>query len=131
MIRQGSHARRSLIGAARELRKRETTAERVLWAMLRRQALFGFKFRRQHQIGEFVVDFYCAELKLAVEMDGKGHLGELQAKLDVRRTEELQHLGLTILRFENEDAVVNPSFVREQISRVIGELKRLRTPNGA
>ena len=127
MIRQGVHAQRSLIGVARDLRREQTEAERALWAMLRGRDLFGLKFRRQHQVGNFVVDFYCRELKLVIELDGADHFNDLQQTLDTKRTESLQRMGMTVIRFENQDVAVNPTIVRQQIERIASELERLRS----
>ncbi len=74
------------VSRARVQRRRLTPPEARLWAALKGRGLGGFKFRRQHPIGAFVVDFYCAEAKLAVEVDGEGHDHPDQAAHDRRRT---------------------------------------------
>ena len=86
---------------ARELRHAETPAEHKLWQRLRDQQLAGYKFRRQHPIGSFVVDFYCPAARLVVEVDGESHLA--QAEFDARRTEWLQQYGYRILRVTNSE----------------------------
>jgi len=127
MIRQGTHSPRSLIGASRELRKRDTDAEFALWSMLRNRQLLGLKFRRQHQIGSFIVDFCCLELKLVVELDGARHFEETFQIYDASRTEKLQAMGMTVVRFENEQVLLNMKIVRGQMLRVIRELRELRS----
>jgi very-short-patch-repair endonuclease len=80
-----------------------TIAERQAWEILRNRRLLGFKFRRQHVIDGFIVDFYCPELRLVLELDGSGH-GELeQAEYDAVRTAHLEMKGLLVVRFRNEE----------------------------
>src|SRR5437867_136800 len=78
-----------------------TPAELRLWQELRDCRLNGFKFRRQHPIGRFISDFYCDQFKLIVEIDGPSHLA--QAEYDAERTQMLEQMGVTVLRFKNED----------------------------
>jgi very-short-patch-repair endonuclease len=85
---------------ARELRRRMTEPERVLWLMLRND-LMGLHFRRQHPVGPYILDFYCAAAKLCIEIDGPAHDGE-EAR-DKRRTAFLAGEGITVLRFSVED----------------------------
>jgi very-short-patch-repair endonuclease len=77
-----------------------TTAERILWAMLRRNALDGFHFRRQQVIEGFIVDFYCDAAKLAIELDGRVH--EEQWRYDESREAVLRRSGVRVLRISNE-----------------------------
>jgi len=93
--------------------------------MLRGRALRGMKFRREHQITGFIVDFYCLELKLIIECDGAAHLEAGGALYDECRTARLQKLGMTVLRFENEDLVMNRQIVLTQIARTIDALLEL------
>jgi len=123
MIRQGTHSKRPLIEAARELRQRSTEAEKVLWNMLRNRRLGGLKFRRQHQVGPFIVDFFCREKRLVIEADGAPHLDSGGQARDTSRTGILQTHGYTVLRFENQDVVVSPQFVADQILRVANQLR--------
>jgi len=86
---------------ARELRKRQTDAERWLWQRVRNRELAGFKFRRQHPIGPYFVDFVCIEKKLIIEVDGGQHAVSLEP--DSKRTEYLIEKGYRVLRFwDNE-----------------------------
>ncbi|MDW8141457.1 MAG: endonuclease domain-containing protein [Candidatus Bipolaricaulota bacterium] len=86
---------------ARELRRETMPVESILWEYLRRRQLCGLKFRRQHPIGEFIVDFYCAEHKLIIELDGAIH--EQQRERDQERTEILQRQGYRVLRIKNAE----------------------------
>ncbi len=87
---------------ARRLRKRPTPAERDVWQLVRDRRLLAFKFRRQHIIRGFIVDFYCAELQLVLEIDGGVHATPAQAAYDAERTAILEGLGLRVLRIPNE-----------------------------
>jgi very-short-patch-repair endonuclease len=84
---------------ARQLRRRATFPERLLWGRLRDRRL-GLKFRRQHPIGPYVVDFFCAEAPVAVELDGRSH--EDQASYDAQRDRWLKERGVTLLRFPHD-----------------------------
>ncbi len=92
----------------RELRKEGTKAEDILWEFLRNRKLGGMKFRRQHQIGDYIVDFYCAEARLVVDLDGEVHDCPEVAAKDRIREKWLLAQGLSILRFRNEDLLTNP-----------------------
>ena len=93
----------SLLHNARSLRREMTTPEKKLWLHLRGDQLDGLRFRRQHQIGEFIVDFYCAARALVIELDGTSHF--LTEERDERRDAELIARGLRVLRFENHDVL--------------------------
>ncbi len=88
-----------ILERARELRQPQTPIEGKLWARLRDRQLGGFKFRRQHPIGRFVVDFYCADCRLVVEVDGDSHAD--QVEYDQARTEWLNEQGYIVVRFPN------------------------------
>lgn len=90
---------------AKELRQESTPAERILWEHLRGRQLGGFKFRRQVPMGRFIADFYCAESKLIVELDGGIH--EHQIEADQQRTEEIESRGYRVIRFKNEQVEHN------------------------
>ena len=96
--RQAAEARER----GRELRRDQTPAERVLWEALRDRRLDHLKFRRQVPMDVFVLDFYCRDLKLIVELDGDIHAEPRQAAHDQNRDAYLRSLGCTILRFPNE-----------------------------
>jgi very-short-patch-repair endonuclease len=88
----------------KKLRKSATPQEVILWSHLRRSAL-GFKFRRQYSIGPYIVDFYCPEKKLVVELDGWQHAERVEH--DAARTAYLESLGLSVVRFWNDDVNKN------------------------
>ena len=88
-----------LLHRARELRQRQTPAEQILWSCLRGRRLNGAKFRRQHNIGSFIADFYCHEAQLVIELDGAIH--KYQTEQDAERDAWMQANGLTVLRFAN------------------------------
>jgi len=83
-----------LLKLARELRKDQTEAETFAWQLLRDRRMLGFKFRRQHQIGLYVVDFYCREAQLAIECDGAVHEQNEQWQHDQFRDTYLNHQGI-------------------------------------
>lgn len=98
---------------ARSFRKRATEAEKILWRKLRNRQLAGLKFRRQQPVGSRIVDFYCAEFKIAIELDGSGHAYPAKRHSDFEREFQLQAQGVCILRFwnsaifDNLDGVLN------------------------
>jgi very-short-patch-repair endonuclease len=108
------------------MRHPQTPAEATLWQILRNRQ-FGFKFRRQHPIYKFIIDFYCAEAKLLIEVDGESHLGSDQEEYDNARTEYLQKLGYKVIRFTNDDVKYNLQAVAEvilqKVESRIAELK--------
>jgi very-short-patch-repair endonuclease len=107
---------------ARDLRQSQTDAERKLWWRLRDRRLTGFKFRRQHPIGPFVVDFCCTEAKLVVELDGGQHA--LQRHCDAARTEFLDAQGYRVLRFWNNEILTNPDGVLQRVGLALRENHR-------
>ena len=104
-----------ILARARELRQPQTRAEAKCWARLRNRQLGSFKFRRQHPIGCFVVDFYCAAARLAIEIDGDSHAD--QADYDLARTEWLNEGGYHVIRFTNRDVFSQMEAVLETIWR--------------
>jgi very-short-patch-repair endonuclease len=89
------------IEKGRELRHTPTEAEQAAWYLLRGIKFKGFKFRRQHPVGPYVVDFYCAQRRLVVELDGSVHGQPRQGRRDARRDAHLKSMGYTVLRFSN------------------------------
>jgi very-short-patch-repair endonuclease len=102
---------------ARDLRRRMTPAERRLWAVLRDTRLHGVKFRRQHPVGKFVLDFYCPPAALAIEVDGEVHLH--QAEYDEARTTYLESFGIRVIRFQNDEVLSNLAGVLERIQAAL------------
>ena len=96
---------------AKVLRRKQTRAEERLWKILRSHKLDGLKFRRQHPINRFIADFYCHELKLIIEVDGSIHLLEEIKEYDNMREEKLKSLGLTVIRFTNEQVFTEPEVI--------------------
>lgn len=104
---------------ASELRKRMTEAEKVLWKALRRKQLKGKRFRRQHPIDCYIVDFYCHEARLVIEVDGGIHIDKEQREYDIGRSEELEKHGLEVIRFSNERIKNNLSLVLQEIENFL------------
>ena len=102
--------------AARRLRKTMTDAERQLWSALRSRRLKGYKFRRQHPLGPFILDFACLEYQLAIEADGGQHADDPD---DKRRTDWLQRNGWRMLRFWNNEILTNIAGVQVTILRAL------------
>ena len=98
---------------AKELRQSQTLAETKLWKVLRNRQLGGFKFRRQHPIDHFIVDFYCRDISLVIEIDGDSHSN--QVEYDIARTEWLEDNGNQEIRFSNQDIHRNLDEVIEKI----------------
>ena len=107
---------------AEENRNKPTEAESVLWEALKGKGI-GEKFRRQHIISDFIVDFFCAELGLTIEVDGGYHNYPPQMKSDAERTEALSKLGYIEIRFTNEEVLVDPDGVLQKISNFCTALK--------
>ncbi len=99
---------------ARQMRREPTEAENALWQCLRNRSLLGFKFRRQHTIERFIVDFYCAEARLVIEVDGPIH--QYTQEEDVIRQAYIESQGLHVLRFSNEDVINKTEAILKQIS---------------
>ena len=98
---------------AKELRKEMTSAEKILWERLRNRQVGGFKFRRQHPMGSFIADFYCAECKLVIEIDGDIHISQVEA--DAERTEIIESFGYRVIRFRNAEVEVSLQVVLQKI----------------
>jgi very-short-patch-repair endonuclease len=113
--RQLIHNRADLKKRRRQLRQNQTLAERLLWSSLRNAKVDGKTFRRQHSIGPYIVDFYCPECRVIVELDGAVHSGPIAAERDYNREQFLSRFGTRILRFENRQVYEN----RERVVEVI------------
>lgn len=106
----------------RELRQESTEAEKILWAELRNRKLNGLKFRRQHPLDKVIVDFYCNERKIVVELDGSVHDEKINKDYDEARTAMLAGLNIIVLRFQNDEVVNNIEDVLNKIRDVAGLL---------
>ena len=107
----------------RQLRKNSTTAERILWKYLKARGLSGQKFRRQYSIGTFVIDFYCSNLKLAIELDGASHDTKDVKIYDKEREEIIKTFGIRFIRFRNEEVYSNLEKVLDNIKEKIQEIE--------
>lgn len=103
---------------ARSLRRSPTPAESALWQLLRGRRFLGLKFRRQHPIGPYVVDFFCSEVGLVIEADGARHFP--RPKRDVDRDRWLWSVGFSVLRFPNREILHTPERVLGRIRDAIG-----------
>lgn len=103
----------AMLGARRDLRNNPTPEENILWQQIRNSKL-GFKFRRQHSIGNFIVDFYCPVKKLIIEIDGGQHLDKKE--YDKERSNYLESLGFKVIRFWNDE-------VNNDIDKVIEKIR--------
>jgi very-short-patch-repair endonuclease len=109
------HNKYDLMDRRRQLRNNPTSAEDMLWQLLKGSKLEGRKFRRQHSIDKFIVDFYCPSEKLAVEVDGSIHDVEAVKKYDAARQKHLEGLGIKVVRVQNDDVFRNMHLVAEAI----------------
>ncbi len=116
-----------LLQRAREMRQPQTPAEATLWRAIRGRNL-GYKFRRQHPIDHFIIDFYCAEAKLCIEIDGASHFEPEQGAYDAARTTFLEELGYKMIRFTNDDVRYNIHAVIDEIIKTIENLLKSQNP---
>jgi very-short-patch-repair endonuclease len=96
-----------------------TDAEAILWRSLRTRRFGRFKFRRQHPVGNYVLDFYCAEAKLAIELDGGQHAREDHSTPDKARTRDLEKRGIRVLRFWNNEVFQNLDGVMIRVAEAL------------
>jgi len=115
VVREEIHSRKSLKQVRKSLRDSLTPAEDFLWKNLQRSQLNGKKFRRQHSVGNYILDFYCPESRLAIELDGQGHFNSITSVHDGARTKFLRQLNIRVLRFENRAVFENLDAVLEVI----------------
>jgi len=115
MKKRPLHNRRELKATRQKLRNAMTPAEARLWTYLQKGQLAGRKFRRQHSVDRYVLDFYCPAEKLCVELDGESHAGPMAAAYDAERSAYLHTLGITVVRFENQVVWDMPDAMLEQI----------------
>ena len=114
------HNKSILKSRRKELRNNSTPAEKLLWSVLQHSNLGGYKFRRQHSVGAYILDFYCPSECLAVELDGDSHFTDEAIEYDRERTAYLNALGIKVLRFLNTDVYDNLNVVCE---RILEEIK--------
>ena len=95
------HNKPNLLEYRKKLRRRSTAAESTLWRTIKNKQVENLKFRRQHSIGNYIVDFYCPEIRLIIELDGASHDNYLSEERDPIRDRKLEEHNCTIIRFEN------------------------------
>ena len=117
-----------LFEKAKDVRKRMTKAEEVLWMYLRK-GICGYKFRRQHPIATYIVDFFCYRLKLIVEVNGPVHNISEVASNDITRQTDLEKLGYTVLRFANVEIFEQVDLVLNKISESVNNIIKNKTPD--
>jgi type I restriction enzyme R subunit len=113
-----------LVKLARELRKNQTSAEALLWDLLRDRRLLGFKFRRQHQFGDYVADFYCREAQLVIECDGSAHHRNESWHHDQNRDAYMTNQGIRVMRFRNDEVLNETDRVLVDIAERLRQVKR-------
>jgi very-short-patch-repair endonuclease len=116
---RGGFYRAGKLTRARELRSDQTEAESCLWSLLRNRQMYGFKFRRQHQFGDYIADFYCHEAQLVIECDGSIHQTNENWQHDQARDAYMVGQGLRVLRFKNEDVLNNTGEVLRKIAEFL------------
>lgn len=107
---------------SRQMRKAPTPAEKALWQRLRRHGVSGYKFRRQHPVGKFIVDFYCADVQLAIEIDGSIH--DYTQEEDALRQHFIEGQGIRVIRFSNGEVLQHIDAVIERIGEMLQVLAR-------
>jgi very-short-patch-repair endonuclease len=116
MAKRKIHSKSSLLSERRELRQNQTEAENILWDLIRNRKLQGKRFKRQHSIETYIVDFFCPQEKLIIELDGQHHFTEHGKQQDHHRDMHLVDLGFKVLRFENHKLLNNPETVLQEIT---------------
>jgi very-short-patch-repair endonuclease len=106
----------------RSLRNNLTPAEAFLWQYLKNKQLDGRKFRRQHSVGKYILDFYCPSEKLGIELDGAHHGTDAGREYDERRTQFISTQGIRIVRFENREVFEATDFVLNYIKKQFSSL---------
>jgi len=110
-----------LLDRARQMRHEDTRAEKHAWVLLRDRRMFGLKFRRQVPIENYVVDFYCDDLRLIIELDGGVHGDLEQVRRDEFRNNRLQELGYQVLRIPNGMILLGPDDFEKEIKRLLAK----------
>ncbi len=122
------HNAKNLKENRKQLRNSLTSAEAKLWSFLKNSQLESRKFRRQHSVGPYVLDFYCPAEKLCIELDGAAHFTDCGYEYDIARTEYLQALNIRVMRFENKDVFENTEAVLEEIRKNLSSGQTTPTP---
>ncbi len=119
-------ANKKIFLRAVELRKNMTLAEETLWNILNNKKIFKARWKRQHPIDIFIVDFYCHKYKLVVEVDGEIHLDEEVKERDDGREHDIEKLGIKILRFTNREVFEETEVVKSRILYEISTLQQIQ-----
>ena len=114
------HNKPRLVDRRKKLRRNLTPAEATLWRRLKKAKLSGRKFRRQHSVGYYILDFFCVEERLAVELDGEFHRNEQAEAYDYKRKLFLNEAGIKVIRFENSLVFEDIDYVARQIESFFG-----------
>ncbi|MCH7312645.1 endonuclease domain-containing protein [Acinetobacter sp. ANC 4805] len=114
-----------LLEFAKAMRTNATDAEHLIWQLLRAKRFMNLKFRRQHVIAPYIVDFYCHEIGLVIELDGSQHGTDDAIEYDAERTKFLEVLGLTVVRYWNHDVLSRTDVVLEDLWQRCSELKNI------
>ena len=109
----------------KSLRNNSTAAEATLWKILQNKQIGGLKFRRQHSVGRFVLDFYCPTLKLSIELDGEPHSNSAVITMDIERDEYLKKLSITVFRYENRFVFECPDDIIQDILNFKNKISNL------
>ncbi len=125
---QSLNANKLIKATSKLLRREQTSAEEFMWQMIRNRRLNGLKFRRQHPIDKFVADFYCHELKFAVELDGDIHELESVKQKDNYKENRLKKLGINVIRFSNDDVFRNTDWVANEILKFASRVDNRPSP---
>ncbi|WP_411688914.1 endonuclease domain-containing protein [Acinetobacter indicus] len=112
-----------LLEFAKSMRHTATDVEHLMWQILRARRFMDLKFRRQHVIEPYIVDFYCHEIGLVIELDGSQHGTDEAIEYDAERTKFLEALGLTVVRYWNHDVLGRTDVVLEDLLNVCCELR--------
>ena len=108
----------------RNLRKNQTFCEKIMWTYLRDRKTLGYKFKRQYSIDHYVIDFYCPELKFAIELDGSVHDMPDKKEYDAYRQEYLEKFGITFCRITNDELMGNANMAFKKIEEEINKAKQ-------
>ncbi len=115
------HNRKALESRRKALRNNPTPAEKALWNCLKGSKIKGRKFRRQHGIGPYIVDFYCPAKRLVIEVDGASHNASNAREYDAARQQFIEDCGMQVLRFKNERVMGHLDLVCEAIAMQLSE----------
>jgi very-short-patch-repair endonuclease len=116
--REKDEPRSDALPIRRQLRRRGTEAERLLWSVVRRNQLGGMKFYRQYSVDTYIVDFACPAGRLVVEIDGEYH--DLQGQQDLQRQQAIENMGWRVVRFSNAEVLKELEDVRRGLTKALG-----------